>query len=159
MTTVSKRCYYEVLGLSRTCTEAEIKASYRRLAIRFHPDKNPGDAAAEESFKEAAEAYEVLMDPEKRERYDRFGHAGLNGQAGFSDVHDIFSAFGEIFGGDLFGSFFGGSPRRRGPQRGRSLRMELSIDFEEMAHANPAQQRARPGPGEGARLLHGRTPL
>lgn len=133
MTTVSKRCYYEVLGLSRECGESEIKVAYRRLAVRYHPDKNPGDAEAEERFKEAAEAYEVLADPEKRVRYDRYGHDGVNGQAGFRDVHDIFSAFGEIFGGDVFGSLFGTAPRSRGPRRGRSLEIALEIEFEEMA--------------------------
>jgi molecular chaperone DnaJ len=131
---VSKRCYYDVLGLSRTSTETEIKAAYRRLAIRYHPDKNPGDPGAEERFKEAAEANEVLSDPQKRDRYDRFGHAGVNGEPHFTNVHDIFSAFGEIFGGDLFGSFFGGArPSRAGPRRGPSLEVALELEFEEMA--------------------------
>ena len=138
MTTVSKRDYYECLGIARDASESEVKSAYRRLAVRFHPDKNPGDPVAEERFKEAAEAYEVLSSADKRARYDRYGHEGLNGQSGFHDVSDIFSAFGEIFGGDLFGSIFGGQggrggPRARGPRRGNSLEVQFSISFEEMA--------------------------
>lgn len=135
MTTVSKRDYYECLGIARDASESEIKVAYRRLAVRYHPDKNPGDHEAEERFKEAAEAYEVLSNAEKRSRYDRFGHEGLNGTSGFHDVSDIFSAFGDIFGGDLFGSIFGGQAgaRTRGPRRGNSLEVQFSISFEEMA--------------------------
>jgi len=96
-----QRDYYEVLEVSQTASDGEISTSYRKLAIMFHPDKNPGDDEAIARFKEASEAFEVLNDPEKRQRYDRYGHAGVNGQSGgggFSDVEDIFSAFGDIFG-------------------------------------------------------------
>ncbi|MHC5011581.1 MAG: molecular chaperone DnaJ [Planctomycetota bacterium] len=135
MPDVSKRDYYEVLGVSRDAGPDEVKSAYRRLALRYHPDKNRGDAQAEDRFKEAAEAYEVLADPEKRDRYDRFGHEGVNGQAGFRDVSDIFSAFGDIFGGDLFGSLFGGAATRHrtGPRRGATLEVAVPISFEEMA--------------------------
>jgi molecular chaperone DnaJ len=132
---VGKRDYYEVLGVGRGAGEAEIKSAYRKLALRWHPDKNPGDKDAEERFKEAAEAFSVLGDAAKRERYDRYGHAGLEGQAGFHDISDIFSAFGEIFGGDFFGSLFGGrrAARRGGPQRGHSLEVEVGLTFDEMS--------------------------
>ncbi len=124
MASVGKRDYYEVLGVARDAAVGEIKASYRRLALKFHPDKNPGDSVAEANFKEAAEAYEVLSDPDKRERYDRYGHEGLAGQVGFQNVHDIFGAFS-----DLFGAFFGGR-RESGPPRGASLRVEASVSFD-----------------------------
>lgn len=133
MTTVEKRDYYEVLGVDRQAGEAEIKTAYRRLALKWHPDKNPGSHEAEDRFKEAAEAFEVLNDGQKRSRYDRFGHQGLDGQAGFHDVSDIFSAFGDLFGGDIFGSFFGGRQQQGGPQRGRSLEVQVDIGFAEMA--------------------------
>src|SRR4051812_10327161 len=105
----TKRDYYEVLGVRRDASADEIKKSYRQLALKFHPDKNPGDAAAESKFKEAAEAYEVLSDQQKRQRYDRYGHAGLEG-AGvhhFRNAEDIMSAFSDIFGSGLFGDMFG----------------------------------------------------
>ena len=112
-TMAGKRDYYEVLGIARTATQKEIADAYRRLALKFHPDANPGDERATEKFKEAAEAYEVLSDAEKRARYDQYGHAGVEGGAPhFTDVEDIFEAFGDIFSGGLFGDFFGG--RRRG---------------------------------------------
>ena len=105
----SKRDYYEVLGVAKNATADELKKAYRQMAIKYHPDKNPGDKAAEEKFKEAAEAYEVLSNPEKRQRYDQFGHAGMGGAAGFSgggmSMEDIFSNFGDIFG-DFFGGGF-----------------------------------------------------
>ncbi len=123
---MSKRDYYEILGVSRSAGADEIKKNYRRLALQFHPDRNPGDQAAEDSFKEASEAYEVLSDPEKKARYDRFGHEGL-GAHGFQDVNDIFSSFGSIFE-DFFG-FSGGG--KRGPRRGSDLRYDLELDFEE----------------------------
>jgi molecular chaperone DnaJ len=133
---VSKRDYYEVLGVSRTATEQEIKSSYRKLALKHHPDRNPGDAAAEEKFKEAAEAYAVLADTDKRHMYDRFGHAGLGGAATggfdptvFTGFEDILGGLGDIFG---FGDVFGGR-RRGGPQRGPDLRYDLEISFEEAA--------------------------
>lgn len=133
MTTVEKRDYYEILGIDRQAGAAEIKTAYRRLALKWHPDKNPGSHEAEDRFKEAAEAFEVLNDAQKRSRYDQYGHSGLDGQSGFHDVSDIFSAFGDLFGGDLFGSFFGGRQQQGGPQRGRSLEVQVDLGFEEMA--------------------------
>jgi molecular chaperone DnaJ len=132
---LSKRDYYEILGVSRDATEADIKKAYRQAAIRHHPDKNPGNREAEEKFKEAAEAYSVLSDPERRARYDRFGHTGVGG-GGFSGFDpEIFADFGDILGdlfgfGDLFG---GGSPRREGPRRGGDLRYDLELDLEQVA--------------------------
>ena len=106
---MSKRDYYEILGVSKNSTETEIKKAYRQKAIEFHPDKNPGNHAAEEKFKEAAEAYEVLSNPEKKQKYDQFGHAGLGNQGGFGgggmNMDDIFSQFGDIFGSFGFGGF------------------------------------------------------
>ncbi len=106
----TKRDYYEILSLERTCTDVEIKASYRKAALKYHPDRNPGNTEAEERFKEASEAYEVLSDGQKRATYDRFGHQGLSGQGfqGFQDVGDIFSSFGSIF--EEFFGFSGGAP-------------------------------------------------
>jgi molecular chaperone DnaJ len=129
----TKRDYYEVLGLRRDAPADEIKKVYRQLALKYHPDKNPGDEDAERRFKEAAEAYEVLSDPEKRARYDRYGHAGLEGAGvhNFRSAEDIMSAFSEIFGDSLFGSFF--TPRRRGPRAGQDLLMRVEIDLEEAA--------------------------
>ncbi len=124
----TKRDYYEVLGVSRNASESDLKSAYRKLAIKFHPDKNPGNKDAEEKFKEAAEAYEVLQDPKKRQIYDQFGHQGLEG-AGFSGFHgfeDIFSSFGGIFD-DMFG--FSSGNRRSRTQRGSDLRYDLSIKF------------------------------
>src|SRR6202165_3990581 len=126
---MSKRDYYEVLAVSRTATEQEIKSAYRRLAVRHHPDKNPNDAAAEEKFKEAAEAYAVLSDPEQRRRYDRFGHAGVSSSAGaswgapgFGGIEDI---LGDLFGfGDVFGGG-GAGGRRSAAERGGGLRYRL----------------------------------
>ena len=127
---MSRRDYYEVLGVSRGAGEQEIKSAYRKQALKDHPDRNPGDKAAEERFKEAAEAYSVLGDPEKRARYDRFGHAGVSGAApgagGFNA--DIFADFSDILG-DFFG--FGAGGRRAGPARGADLRYDLEIGFDE----------------------------
>jgi molecular chaperone DnaJ len=137
---VSKRDYYEVLGVERGATEQQIKSAYRKLALKFHPDRNPGDKKAEEAFKEAAEAYAVLADAQKRGLYDRFGHAGVSGSGAggpggfdptiFADFGDIFSGLGDMFG---FGDIFGGRRRRGGPQRGADLRYDLEITFEESA--------------------------
>lgn len=129
----SKRCYYEVLGIQSDSSDREISKSYRKLAIKFHPDSNPDDAEADAKFKEAAEAYEVLSDPEKRARYDRFGHAGVEGAgAGFGNADDIMSAFSEVFGDSLFGSFFGGGGRRR-TRRGADIRADVTLTLEEAA--------------------------
>ncbi len=133
-TETARRDYYEVLGVNRTASPDEIKRAYRKLAVRFHPDKNPGDRAAEESFKEASEAYGVLGDQEKRARYDRFGHAGVSG-AGQTVNREIFEDFQDIFRGgsgifEMFGDMFGGSAgRRSGPARGGDIQVRLSMDF------------------------------
>lgn len=128
-----KRDCYEVLGIQRNATQEEIKKAYRKAALKFHPDRNPGDRDAEENFKEAAEAYEILCDPEKRSLYDRFGHDGVRGRsAGFGSVDDIFDFFGDVFGGGLFGDLFGGGRRSRGPARGRSLRVDVNLTFSEV---------------------------
>jgi molecular chaperone DnaJ len=143
---MSKRDYYEILSVSRTATEQEIKSAYRRLAVKFHPDKNPNDATAEEKFKEAAEAYSVLSDAEQRRRYDRFGHAGVSSSAGagnwgapgFGGIEDI---LGDLFGfGDVFGGGRGGT-RRSAAQRGADLRYDLEITLEEAAKGLTAQLR------------------
>jgi molecular chaperone DnaJ len=124
-----KRDYYEVLGVSKTASAEEIKKSYRKLALQYHPDRNRGDKGAEEKFKEGAEAYEVLSDPEKRQLYDRFGHAGLQqtGFTGFRDFDDIFSSFGDIFE-EFFGFGTRGAHRQRA-RRGADLRYDLAVDF------------------------------
>lgn len=132
---MSRRDYYEVLGVGRDASDADVKKAYRALAMKHHPDRNPDDAKAEEAFKEASEAYQVLSDPAKRSAYDRFGHDGLRGMGhqGFSSFDDIFSSFGDIFG-DLFGgAFSGGRARRGGPQKGRDLAYQLELTFEEAA--------------------------
>lgn len=141
---MSKRDYYEVLNVSRSATSEEIKKAYRKIAMQYHPDRNPGDKEAEEKFKEAAEAYEVLSDPDKRAQYDRFGHAGLGGAAGRGggfgggmSMEDIFSQFGDVFGDDIFGSFFGGGRSRGGQRmrgvRGSNLRVKLKLNYEEIS--------------------------
>lgn len=140
---MSKRDYYEILGVSKSASADEIKKSYRKVAMQYHPDRNPGDKAAEEKFKEAAEAYEILSDQDKRAQYDRFGHAGVGGAGGRGgsggmNMDDIFNQFGDIFGDDLFGSFFGGGQRGGGRQRGRgsrgsNLRIKLKLNYEEIA--------------------------
>ncbi len=129
---MSKRDYYEILEVGKNSSDQEIKSAYRKLALKFHPDRNPGDKKAEEKFKEAAEAYAILSDADKRARYDRFGHAGVgNGAQGFDPSQ--FTGFEDIFGGlgDIFG--FGTGGRRSGPQRGADLRYDLEIKFEDSA--------------------------
>ena len=130
-----KRDYYQVLGVERTASEQEIKSAYRRQALKHHPDRNPGDAKADEQFKEAAEAYSVLADKDKRARYDRFGHKGVAATGPqsydptiFADFGDLFTNLGDVFG---FGDILGGRGRRGGPQRGSDLRYDLEIRFEE----------------------------
>ena len=144
---MAKRDFYEILGVSRDADESTIKKAYRKVAMKYHPDRNPDNKEAEEKFKEAAEAYEVLSDPDKKARYDRFGHAGMEGMGGggggFSGgmtMEDIFSQFGDIFGegGSPFDAFFGGGggrgqSRGRG-QRGSNLRVKLSLSLAEIAH-------------------------
>ena len=138
-----KRDYYEVLGVSKNATDAEIKAAYKKMAIKYHPDRNPGNKEAEEKFKEAAEAYDVLHDPEKRQRYDQFGFAGMNGQGGFGggasmSMDDIFNMFGDIFGGGSFGGFsgfggFGGSRGGKHVEKGSDLRLKVRVNLKEVA--------------------------
>lgn len=136
---MSKRDYYEVLGISKSASPEEIKKAYRKLAIKFHPDKNPGDKEAEENFKQAAEAYEVLSDPQKKARYDQYGHAGLGGAGGGfgggfgggMSMEDIFSQFGDIFGGG-FSGFGGGGSGRTQQARGSNLRVRLKLNLKEM---------------------------
>ncbi len=139
---MTKRDYYEVLGVSKSASADEIKKAYRKVALQYHPDRNPGDASAEEKFKEAAEAYDVLSDADKKARYDRFGHAGVGGAAGGGQgpggmrMEDIFQNFGDIFGDDIFGQFFGGrggGGPRRGGTRGANLRVKLKMDYAEIA--------------------------
>lgn len=130
----SKRDYYEVLGVERSASADEIKTAYRKLAFKYHPDKNPDDAEAEERFKEAAEAYEVLRDTDKRASYDRFGHSGVGGPGagpGFQNAEDVFGAFGDIFG-EFFG-FGGGAQRGPRPRAGADLRYNLTVSFADAA--------------------------
>ena len=138
---MSKRDYYEILEVSKSATADEIKKAYRKKAIQYHPDKNPGDKVSEENFKEAAEAYEVLSDAQKRQRYDQYGHAGVGGAAGGGfggasmNMEDIFSHFGDIFGGH-FGGFSGFGGGQRGGQRvrrGSDLRVKVKLNLSEIA--------------------------
>jgi molecular chaperone DnaJ len=138
----SKRDYYEILGITKSADDKEIKKAYRKMAIKYHPDKNPDDSTAEAKFKEAAEAYEVLSDPNKRARYDQYGHAGLGGAAGGGfgggmNMEDIFSQFGDIFGGHFGGGFGGGGFGNQGRRRvvkGSNLRVRLTLTLEEVAN-------------------------
>jgi molecular chaperone DnaJ len=144
---MSKRDYYEILEVTKSASADEIKKAYRKMAIKYHPDKNPGDKAAEEKFKEAAEAYEVLSNPEKKQRYDQYGHAGMGGNGGFGgggnygggfggmNMDDIFSQFGDIFGGHFGGGGFGGGGRGgRRVNRGSNLRVKVKLTLEEIAN-------------------------
>lgn len=140
---MAKRDYYEILGVNRNATADEIKKAYRQMAIKYHPDKNPGNKEAEDKFKEAAEAYEVLSDQQKRSNYDRFGHQGAGyGGGGYSgggmNMEDIFSQFGDVFGDDSpFGSFFGGNSRGRGGRggvRGGNVRIKVKLNLQEIAN-------------------------
>ena len=145
------RDYYDILGVSKSATEDELKKAYRKLAVKYHPDKNPDNKEAEEKFKEAAEAYSVLSDPEKKQRYDQYGHDGLKqngfGGGGFSgqgmSMDDIFSQFGNIFGdafgGGGFGSFFGGNTQRRATNRGADMRVNLRLSLEEIYSGSKKQ--------------------
>ncbi len=141
---MAKRDYYEILGVDRGADEGQIKKAYRKVAMKFHPDRNPGDKEAEEKFKEAAEAYEILSDQDKRARYDRYGHDAVSGNAGGGGfrggmtMEDIFSQFGDVFGGggSPFDSFFGGGGGRRssgGGQKGSNLRIKVSLTLSEIA--------------------------
>jgi len=143
---MTKRDYYEILGVGKNASQDEIKKAYRKLAMQFHPDRNPGNKEAEEKFKEAAEAYEILSNEEKRSKYDRFGHGGLKGDPdfqGFTNVNDIFSHFSDIFGGafggsSIFDDIFGGSSQQRSRQRstgqpGSDLKITLKLTLEEIA--------------------------
>ncbi len=139
---MAKRDYYEVLGVSKSASKEELKKAYRKMAIKYHPDKNPGDKEAEEKFKEAAEAYEVLSNDDKKARYDQFGHAGMGGAAGgggfggFSNMEDIFSHFGDIFGGHFGGGGFGGfggGQRQQYVNKGSNLRVKVKLNFSEIS--------------------------
>ncbi|WP_299109677.1 molecular chaperone DnaJ [uncultured Tenacibaculum sp.] len=140
---MAKQDYYEILGVTKSATQAEIKKAYRKMAIKYHPDKNPDNAEAEEKFKLAAEAYEVLSDENKKARYDQFGHAAFEGgQGGFGgggagmNMDDIFSQFGDIFGGAFGGGFggFGGGGRRQARVKGSNLRIRVKLTLEEIAN-------------------------
>ncbi|MFM2206218.1 MAG: molecular chaperone DnaJ [Bacteroidota bacterium] len=137
---MAKRDYYEILGVAKNASDADIKKAYRQQAMKFHPDRNPGDKEAEEKFKEAAEAYEVLSDADKRKRYDQFGHQGVGGNGGFGagggmSMEDIFSHFGDVFGeGSPFEGFFGGSRGGRRVNRGSNLRIKVRLTLEEIAN-------------------------
>jgi molecular chaperone DnaJ len=146
LATQVKRDYYEILSVTRTASEQEIKSAYRKLAMQYHPDRNPGNHEAEEKFKECSEAYSVLIDAEKRERYDQFGHAGVNGGGGVGFDPSNFQDFGDIFG-DIFSDFFGvnvGGGRGRGRvQRGGDARADLTLTFEEAAAGKKTQVKVR----------------
>jgi molecular chaperone DnaJ len=151
----NKRDYYEILGVSKSASADEIKKAYRKVAMQFHPDRNPGDKSAEDKFKEAAEAYEVLSDNQKKAKYDRYGHqAFAPGSGGFGAGHatnmeDIFSQFGDVFGDDMFGNFFGGGRRGGGGgsrargQRGSNLRIKLKLTFAEIANGVTKQVKVK----------------
>lgn len=161
---MSKRDYYDVLGVSKSSSAEEIKKAYRKLAIKYHPDKNPDDKTAEDKFKEAAEAYEVLSNPEKKQRYDHYGHAGVGGAAGGGyggggmNMEDIFSQFGDIFGGgggSPFDSFFGGQQSRGGRRvaKGSNLRIKVKLSLEEIA--NGAEKKIKVNKQVGCKTCDG----
>ena len=140
---MAKRDYYEVLGVEKTASADQIKSAYKKMAIKYHPDRNPGDKEAETKFKEAAEAYDVLRDPEKRQRYDRFGPEGVNGMGGFNaqnmDMNDIFSMFGDMFEGfggfRGFGGFGGGGRQQHAPiYRGQDQRLKVELTLDEIVN-------------------------
>ena len=140
---MAKRDYFEILGVGKSASKEELKKAYRKIAVKYHPDKNPDNPQAEEKFKEAAEAYEVLSDDQKRQQYERFGHEGMRGAGGFGggggmSMDDIFSQFGDVFGGhNPFESFFGGgggSARRSSGRRGSNLRIKIKLTLSEIAH-------------------------
>ena len=154
---MSKRDYYDVLGVDRSASEPDIKKAYRRIAMKFHPDRNPDDADADAKFKEATEAYEILSDSEKRGAYDQFGHAGVDPSMGGGGFQG--GSFSDIFG-DVFGDIFGGGGgggRRQGPQRGSDLRYTLEISLEEAVRGAtaeirvPSLQHCEPCDGSGAK--------
>jgi molecular chaperone DnaJ len=152
-TNMGKRDYYDILGVSKDASSEELKKAYRKMALKYHPDKNPNNKEAEEKFKEAAEAYEVLSNPDKRQRYDQFGHSGVGGASGFGgagahmSMDDIFSHFGDIFGsafGGSFGGSFGGQrPGRRRVRRGSNLRVKVKLSLKEMAHGTEKKIKLR----------------
>jgi molecular chaperone DnaJ len=153
----AKRDYYEVLGVSRDASAVEVKRAYRKMAMQYHPDRNPGDADAEERFKEAAEAFEVISDPQKRQLYDQFGHEGPSrvGFSGFQGADEIFAHFGDLFG-DLFGGFGFAGRRRGGPVRGRDLQVGLELELEAVLEESeheitvPRRERCEDCSGSGA---------
>jgi molecular chaperone DnaJ len=161
---VSKADYYEVLGVSRDASDQELKSAYRKLALKYHPDRNPGDHAAEEKFKEASEAYQVLTDADKRAAYDRYGHAGLSGNQGFGGGFTSSVDIGDIFG-DLFGEMFSMGSQQRGTRqnRGDDLRFDLTIDFEEAVFGSETEVKIRRletcGACRGSGSGSGRGPL
>jgi molecular chaperone DnaJ len=132
---MAKRDYYEVLGVAKDASDRDIAKAYRKQAVKYHPDSNPGDEEANQKFKEAAEAYEVVGDAEKRARYDRYGHAGVDGQSQFGNAEDIFAAFGEMFGGGggMFGDLFGRGGGGRRQRAGRDIQLEVTLTLEEAA--------------------------
>ncbi|MCG1036467.1 molecular chaperone DnaJ [Polaribacter sargassicola] len=139
---MAKQDFYEILGISKSATQAEIKKAYRKMAIKYHPDKNPGDTTAEENFKKAAEAYEILSDENKKARYDQYGHAAFDGPQGGGaggfggggmNMDDIFSQFGDIFGGGGFGGFGGGGGQRQARVKGSNMRIRVKLTLEEIA--------------------------
>jgi len=153
---MSKRDYYDILGVGKSASETEIKKAYRKMALKYHPDKNPDDKDAEEMFKEAAEAYEVLSNQDKRSRYDQFGHAGMRGGGmggGGMSMDDIFSHFGDVFGGAFGGGFGGGQQGRRRVNRGSNLRVKVKLSLEDVAHG--VEKKIKLNKYKGCESCHG----